>query len=583
MGDSVGQHSRASPKRRAEDRREVAATSTARSTRWSRTRPRSRARSARTCAASCPRWSCRASSRRSTATVALRCRLPRSSSRRAGRRRAAARAVRAAGAAGAARGRWTAARRGADRAAAAPRAGGRRGAGRRHGPATRRSPWRAAQLRDGTRRTPRSTPGSRSSAPRRWSPSTPRPTASTTCVRDRRACRSRRAGRGRLRAARARLAGRARSSCRETGARARSSRCSRTPRCAKLGHHLKFDAHMLANYGIRFAASATTRCSSRTCSNSVATPPRHGLDRASATWASRPSVSRTSPARARSRSTFNQVDVERAAEYAGRGRRRHAAAAPGALAAARGAAALAEAVRDDRAAAAAGAVPHGAHRRAGRSRAAASAERGARGAHGRARGAGARARPAGRSTSSRPSSCRRSCSSKLRIPVLRKTPTGQPSTAEDVLEELAANYALPRLILEYRGVAKLKSHLHRQAAGADQPRDRPHPYVLSPGGGGDRPPVVAPIRTCRTSRSARPRGGASARRSSRRPAACWWRPTIRRSSCASWRTCRAMRACCRRLPRTATCTRRPPRRCSACRWTRSAPISAAPPRRSTSG
>jgi DNA polymerase-1 len=46
---------------------------------------------------------------------------------------------------------------------------------------------------------------------------------------------------------------------------------------------------------------------------------------------------------------------------------------------------------------------------------------------------------------------------KLGIPVMRKTPTGQPSTAEDVLEELAATYPLPRLILEYRGVAKLKS------------------------------------------------------------------------------------------------------------------------------
>jgi DNA polymerase-1 len=41
--------------------------------------------------------------------------------------------------------------------------------------------------------------------------------------------------------------------------------------------------------------------------------------------------------------------------------------------------------------------------------------------------------------------------------VIRKTPTGQPSTAEDVLEELAASHALPKLILEYRGIAKLKS------------------------------------------------------------------------------------------------------------------------------
>lgn len=46
---------------------------------------------------------------------------------------------------------------------------------------------------------------------------------------------------------------------------------------------------------------------------------------------------------------------------------------------------------------------------------------------------------------------------KLGLPVVRKTPTGQPSTAEDVLEELAANYELPRLIMDYRGFAKLKS------------------------------------------------------------------------------------------------------------------------------
>ncbi|HUI60494.1 MAG TPA: DNA polymerase I, partial [Steroidobacteraceae bacterium] len=46
---------------------------------------------------------------------------------------------------------------------------------------------------------------------------------------------------------------------------------------------------------------------------------------------------------------------------------------------------------------------------------------------------------------------------KLQLPVTRKTPTGQPSTAEDVLEELAASYPLPRLILDYRALAKLKS------------------------------------------------------------------------------------------------------------------------------
>src|SRR5580704_11126513 len=46
---------------------------------------------------------------------------------------------------------------------------------------------------------------------------------------------------------------------------------------------------------------------------------------------------------------------------------------------------------------------------------------------------------------------------KLQLPVLRKTPSGTPSTAEDVLEELSATHALPKQILEYRGLAKLRS------------------------------------------------------------------------------------------------------------------------------
>jgi DNA polymerase-1 len=46
---------------------------------------------------------------------------------------------------------------------------------------------------------------------------------------------------------------------------------------------------------------------------------------------------------------------------------------------------------------------------------------------------------------------------KLELPVIRKTPKGQASTAEDVLQELATDYALPRLVLEYRSLSKLKS------------------------------------------------------------------------------------------------------------------------------
>ena len=44
-----------------------------------------------------------------------------------------------------------------------------------------------------------------------------------------------------------------------------------------------------------------------------------------------------------------------------------------------------------------------------------------------------------------------------KLPVKKKTPSGQPSTDEDVLAELALNYPLPKLLLEYRALSKLKS------------------------------------------------------------------------------------------------------------------------------
>ncbi|MFT4821773.1 MAG: DNA polymerase-1, partial [Candidatus Azotimanducaceae bacterium] len=46
---------------------------------------------------------------------------------------------------------------------------------------------------------------------------------------------------------------------------------------------------------------------------------------------------------------------------------------------------------------------------------------------------------------------------KLGLPIKKKTPKGQPSTAEDVLQELALDYPLPKVITEYRGLSKLKS------------------------------------------------------------------------------------------------------------------------------
>ncbi len=46
---------------------------------------------------------------------------------------------------------------------------------------------------------------------------------------------------------------------------------------------------------------------------------------------------------------------------------------------------------------------------------------------------------------------------KLQLPVIQKTPKGAPSTAEAVLQELALDYPLPKVLMEYRGLSKLKS------------------------------------------------------------------------------------------------------------------------------
>ena len=59
---------------------------------------------------------------------------------------------------------------------------------------------------------------------------------------------------------------------------------------------------------------------------------------------------------------------------------------------------------------------------------------------------------------------------RLQLPVLGKTPKGQPSTAEDVLEQLAESYDLPRLVLEYRGLSKLKSTYTDKLPGDIDPR-----------------------------------------------------------------------------------------------------------------
>ena len=101
------------------------------------------------------------------------------------------------------------------------------------------------------------------------------------------------------------------------------------------------------------------------------------------------------------------------------------------------------------------------------------------------------------------------------------------------------------MILEYRGLAKLKSTYTDKLPEHGQPAHRARAHQLRAGGRGDRAAVVATTRTCRTSRSARAEGR-RIREAFIAPAGLRdrWRPTTRRSSCASWRTSPATRACC---------------------------------------
>ena len=80
---------------------------------------------------------------------------------------------------------------------------------------------------------------------------------------------------------------------------------------------------------------------------------------------------------------------------------------------------------------------------------------------------------------------------KMQLPVIRKTPTGQPSTAEDVLEELAGELRAAQAHPRAPRPVQAQVHLHGQTTRADQRAYRARAHQLSPGGGRDRPAVVA--------------------------------------------------------------------------------------------
>jgi DNA polymerase-1 len=227
------------------------------------------------------------------------------------------------------------------------------------------------------------------------------------------------------------------------------------PTKPKVGHHLKLDTHSLANYGIALHGQRYDSMLESYVVNSVAT--RHDMESTAEKY-----LGMKTPryedvvGKGAKQITFNQVDVDRAAEYAAGDTdvtlRLHLALWPQ-IEAQPALKTVYETIEQPLMPVLARMERRGVlvDRELLRIQ---SSELAARMLELQAL---AHAEAGGAFNLESPKQLQEILFGKLGIPVIRKTPTGQPSTAEDVLEELAAAYPLPKLILEYRGVAKLKS------------------------------------------------------------------------------------------------------------------------------
>ena len=227
------------------------------------------------------------------------------------------------------------------------------------------------------------------------------------------------------------------------------------PARPKVGHHMKYDAHVLANHGIQLDGMRYDTMLESYVWDSVAT--RHNMDSAARHYLGVQTITYEEVAgKGAKQIPFGQVPVDKAAEYAAEDAdvtlRLHRTLWPkitGVPALER----LYQSIEQPLVPVLQRMERRGVLVDAGRLRAQ-SAEIGAKLAELAERAQ----REAGTELNvDSPKQLQQVLFEKLGLPVLRKTPKGQPSTAEDVLEELAASYPLPRTVLEYRALAKLKS------------------------------------------------------------------------------------------------------------------------------
>ena len=239
------------------------------------------------------------------------------------------------------------------------------------------------------------------------------------------------------------------------------------PARPKVGHHLKYDAHVLANHGIRLEGMRYDTMLESYVWDSVAT--RHNMDSAARHYLGVDTITYEEVAgKGAKQIPFGQVPVEKAGEYAAEDAdvtlRLHRTLWPK-ITTVPALERLYETIEQPLVAVLQRMERRGVLVDAGRLRAQSVeiaekleelAER-------------ARQEAGTDLNVDSPKQLQQVLFGKLGLPVLRKTPKGQPSTAEDVLEELAAAYPLPRTVLEYRALAKLKSTYTEKLPGLINP------------------------------------------------------------------------------------------------------------------
>jgi DNA polymerase-1 len=227
------------------------------------------------------------------------------------------------------------------------------------------------------------------------------------------------------------------------------------PNHGKVGQHLKFDIHVLQNYGVQLQGQRHDTMLESYVLNSTAT--RHDMDSMAAHLLGMRTIHFEDVAgKGAKQISFNQVSIEKAAEYAAEDAdvtlRLHRVLWPRLqqLPALSG---IYQQIEQPLVAVLQRMERHGVLI----DRAMLHAQSGEIVLRLREIEALAHSEAAGPFNLESPKQLQQILFERLGLPVMRKTPSGTPSTAEDVLEELAVDYALPRLILEYRGLAKLRS------------------------------------------------------------------------------------------------------------------------------